>query len=181
MSNSQRFFSSLKLLIKNILLAFCNQLISPCSKNGVIVTNQTVANQIFLTCILFYRCKCGHCVITHIQNTHEAWCCQEMESCRKVLKDDLVLEDVPQPPCCITLHPGFRPICLEKWALRNLARKYKTRDQRRYKQTGSEQTYVSCSNFQVFSCITFNSNDVVFLGFCAVLPTENLSSWYMDI
>jgi hypothetical protein len=44
-----------------------------------------------------------------------------MESCREVLKDNLVLEDVPQP-CCITLHSGFRPICLEKWALRKLAR-----------------------------------------------------------
>ena len=65
------------------------------------------SNQTFLTCILFYRCKCGHCVITHIQNTHEAWCCQEMESCKKVLNDDLVLEYVPQPPSCITLHPGF--------------------------------------------------------------------------
>ena len=73
-----------------------------------------------------------------------------MESCRKVLKDNLILEGVPQPPCCITLHPGFRPICLEKWALRNLTRKYKTRDQRRYKQTGSEQTYASCFNFQFF-------------------------------
>ena len=47
-----------------------------------------------------------------------------MESCREVLKNNLVLEDVPQPPCCITLHSGFRPICLEKWALRKLARKY---------------------------------------------------------
>ena len=72
--------------------------------------------------------------------------CTKFES----LKDDLVLEDVPQPPCYITLHPGFRPICLEKWALRNLARKYKTRDQRRYKQTGSVQTYASCFNFQCF-------------------------------
>jgi hypothetical protein len=63
----------------------------------------------------------------HIQYTHEAWCCQEMESCRDVLKDNLVLEDLPQltqPPCCITLHSRFRPICLEKWALRKLARKY---------------------------------------------------------
>ena len=31
-----------------------------------------------------------------------------------ILKDDLVLEDVPQLPCCITLHPGFQPICLGK-------------------------------------------------------------------
>ena len=91
-------------------------------------------------------------------------------------KDDLVLEDVPQPPCCITLHPGFRPICLEKWALRNLARKYTTLDQRRYKQTGSEQTYASCFNFQCFFYITFNSDDLVFLGFYSVLPTDNLSS-----
>ena len=50
------------------------------------------------------------------------------------------------------------------------------RYQRRYKQTGSEQTYVSCFNFLGFFDITFNTNDLVFLGFYAVLPTKNLSS-----
>ena len=75
-----------------------------------------------------------------------------MESCREALKDNLVLEDVTQILCCITLHPGFRPICLEKWALRNLARKYKTRDQRRYKQTSSEQTCVILVWVIVFIC-----------------------------
>ena len=52
--------------------------------------------------------------------------------------DALVLQDVSEPPPCITLHPGFRVICLEKWSLRQADRKYKTRDQRKYKQTGTE-------------------------------------------
>ena len=55
--------------------------------------------------------------IYNIQYTHEAWCCQEMESCREVLKDNLVLEDVPQSPCCITLHSGFRPIYIQSLVL----------------------------------------------------------------
>ena len=56
------------------------------------------------------------------------------------LNDALVLQDVSEPPPspCITLHPGFRVICLEKWSLRQAARKYKTRDQRKYKQTETE-------------------------------------------
>ena len=42
----------------------------------------------------FHRCKCGHCTITHLQNTDEAWCCQELESCKDVLNDKMILEDV---------------------------------------------------------------------------------------
>ena len=46
----------------------------------------------------FHRCKCGHCTITHLQNTDEAWCCQELESCKDVLNDKIILEDVPERP-----------------------------------------------------------------------------------
>ena len=46
----------------------------------------------------FYRCKCGHCTITHLQNTDEAWCCQELKSCKDVLNDKMILEDVPERP-----------------------------------------------------------------------------------
>ena len=52
-----------------------------------------------------------------------------------------VLEDVGgTPPSCITLHPGFRPNCWEKWALKlQHAAKYRTRDRIRYKQTDSQE------------------------------------------
>ena len=30
----------------------------------------------------------------HLQNTDEAWCCQELESCKDVLNDKMILEDV---------------------------------------------------------------------------------------
>lgn len=54
------------------------------------------------------------------------------------LKEELVLEDIEEPPKCITLHPGFRPVCLEKWSLRISAVKYKRRDGKRYKKQDSE-------------------------------------------
>ena len=50
-----------------------------------------------------------------------------------------MLQEVKNPPVCVTLHPGFRPVCLERWSLRLAAGKYKTKDKRRYSQAGSEE------------------------------------------
>ena len=44
---------------------------------------------------------------------------------------------------CITEHPGFRPVCLEKWSLRLAASKYKTKDKQQYKQTGNEDRFAN--------------------------------------
>ncbi|XP_046857797.1 uncharacterized protein LOC124451204 [Xenia sp. Carnegie-2017] len=83
-------------------------------------------------------CKCGFCQVTLLQNPLEAWCCQELKSVAESLTHQSVLADLSTIPCCVTLHPGFRPVCLEKWSLKMAARKYKTREQRRYRETGSE-------------------------------------------
>ena len=40
---------------------------------------------------------------------------------------------------CITQHPGFQPVCLEKWSLRLAAWKYKTKGKQRYRQSGNEE------------------------------------------
>ena len=63
----------------------------------------------------FCRCKCGHCHIELLQSNKECYCCTEVEGCMAALNDALVLQDVSEPPPCITLHPGFRVICLEKY------------------------------------------------------------------
>lgn len=54
----------------------------------------------------------------------------------EVLDDPAVLGT---PPECITRHPGFSPICLERWSLRQVADKLRTRKRKRYQQTGSEE------------------------------------------
>ncbi|XP_028514670.1 uncharacterized protein LOC114574981 [Exaiptasia diaphana] len=88
-------------------------------------------------------CKCGNCNRTHLENINECFCCLEIDECVRALSDKLVLEDTSEPPCCITLHPGFSPVCLEKWSLRTAAAKYKRQDRTRYKQTGSEARQVT--------------------------------------
>lgn len=55
---------------------------------------------------------------------------------RQDLNDDEVLK-------CITEHPGFRPVCLEKWSLRLAASKYKTKDKQQYKQKGNEDRFAN--------------------------------------
>ena len=74
-----------------------------------------------------------------LQNVYEAQCCQDIKKCIEELQSDEVLQDVETPPSCITHHPGFRVNCLEKWSLRLSASKYKTKDRRRYRQSGSEE------------------------------------------
>jgi len=86
-----------------------------------------------------HKCKCGNSEIKHLVSANECACCHEIERCVTSLADALVLQDVhDQPLPCVTLHPGFRPVCLEKWSLRVSADKYRCRDRRHYKQTGSE-------------------------------------------
>ena len=51
---------------------------------------------------------------------------------------------------CITQHPGFRPVCLERWSLRMAAWKYKTKGNERYRQQADEERFlrsVACREF----------------------------------
>lgn len=58
------------------------------------------------------------------------------------MNSDLVLQDLADGKeiKCITEHPGFRPVCLEKWSLRMAADKFRTKGKQRYQLTGSEET-----------------------------------------
>ena len=40
---------------------------------------------------------------------------------------------------CITQHPGFRPVYLERWSLRMAAWTYKTKGNERYRQQADEE------------------------------------------
>ena len=81
---------------------------------------------------VFCRYKCGKCSINLLQNISECYCCQELEGCCESLGSDMVQQDLNEDEAlkCITEHPGFRPVCLEKWSLRLTASKNKTKDKR---------------------------------------------------
>lgn len=82
--------------------------------------------------------SCGNCLITFRQNGNECSCCQEMEKCAQSLSDEWVLQSL-EAPKCITLHPAFNTVCLDRWSLRLASGKYRTIDKKSYQQTGSEE------------------------------------------
>ena len=57
------------------------------------------------------------------------------------MESDIVVEDLEEGDVlkCITEHPGFRPVCLEKWSLRLASGKYHKKDKGYYKKVASEE------------------------------------------
>ena len=90
---------------------------------------------------LTFRCKCGHCSLAFIETPDELRCCAELEKCRESLESDIVLADFEAGTQlkCITDHPGFAPVCLEKWSLRMSAIKFKTKARKGYQQIGGNE------------------------------------------
>ena len=54
---------------------------------------------------------------------------------------EMVVEDIPSEAVlkCVTEHPGFNAVCLEKWNLRLATERVRTKEKKRYRQTGSEE------------------------------------------
>ena len=88
--------------------------------------------------LVLFRCKCGGCKSEYLQNPNEFQCCLEIEECVECLSSQIVVEEVGTKPKCVTQHPGFRQVCLQKWSLRLAADKYKTRNKTKYRQAASE-------------------------------------------
>lgn len=119
-------------LIRNLTRVCC-----PDRQMIVIILNMSIL-------ILFIRCKCGNCDRHSLQNISECYCCQELDGCVEAFTSEPVLQDLAPNAklVCITDHPGFNPVCLEKWSLRLAADKYKTKGKKKYGQTGSEERWV---------------------------------------
>ena len=87
------------------------------------------------------RCTCGNCERDLLTNISECYCCKELAGCVESLTREIVLEDLEEGKelCCITEHPGFRPVYLEKWSLRLAGGKYRTKERVYYMKTGLEE------------------------------------------
>ena len=48
------------------------------------------------------------------------------------MQSEIVLQDLPQGSTinCIVDHPGFNPVCLQKWSLKMAAWQYKTKEKK---------------------------------------------------
>ena len=90
-------------------------------------------------CILFYaRCTCGGCRAELLQNAMQCQCCKEIDACEAALNNELVLREVGESPRCVTLHPGFKQVCLEVWSLRLAGRKYRKIDKKKHEAHDTE-------------------------------------------
>ena len=66
------------------------------------------------------RFKCNNCERNLLENISECYCCQELEVCVKGWGSDLVVAELDPNAAalhCITEHPGFNPVCLQRWSL----------------------------------------------------------------
>ncbi len=56
------------------------------------------------------------------------------------LSSDIVKQELDDEKIvCITQHPGFRAVCLERWSLRMAAWNYKTKGHEKYRQWAGEE------------------------------------------
>ena len=62
----------------------------------------------------------------------------EIEECVEAINSDVIMQEVDVRPSCITTHPSFVNLCLDKWSLRFAATNLKTRKKQQYRQTSTE-------------------------------------------
>ena len=57
---------------------------------------------------------------------------------------------------CVTQHPRFNPVCLQKWSLKLAADKYKTKNKKKYSQVGTQNRldnlYFCCYSNRFRTC-----------------------------
>ena len=130
-----------------------------------------------MNCFTF-RCTCGNCSCGLLANISECYCCKKLEGCCEALKSDLVKGDLQDAKelNCITEHPGFRPICLEKWSLRLAGGKYCTKNKQAYKKTGS--VYSVTWIYEKIGSIKKKTSRFVKINCCEKLKMESILGKY---
>ena len=73
------------------------------------------------TVVVVDRCKYSRCSLKAITKPEECICCKEIDRVSEVM-GQLDLEDR-----CITLHPGFHEVCLNRWVLEVASLNLKTK------------------------------------------------------
>ena len=75
------------------------------------------------TKLIYLRCTCENCQI--LNRNEERTCCSEFpEICNKN-REAVEMGEVAETPVCITQHPGFQAVCLNRWVLLTAWYQYK--------------------------------------------------------
>ena len=52
-------------------------------------------------------------------------CCQEIEAVKHKIIEAVTSGECQEQPTCITQHPGFHPVCINRWVLQTAWYQYK--------------------------------------------------------
>lgn len=83
------------------------------------------------------RCKCGSC--QRLNRVVECICCAEIDCVVAKNNDAVEAEGLAEPPICITQHPGFHTVCLNRWVLQTAWYQYKQQYQDSYEGPSHKQ------------------------------------------
>ena len=61
------------------------------------------------------RCTCGNCQV--MGRAEACVCCREIEAVQNKNIEAVTSGECEDPPQCITQHPGFHAVCLNRWVL----------------------------------------------------------------
>ncbi|CAH3162429.1 unnamed protein product, partial [Porites lobata] len=68
-------------------------------------------------------CSCDNCQI--MGRAEACICCQEIEQVKNKLSEAVTSGECEEEPTCITQHPGFHPVCINRWVLQTAWFQYK--------------------------------------------------------
>ncbi|XP_028416038.1 uncharacterized protein LOC114539600 [Dendronephthya gigantea] len=96
-------------------------------------------------------CNCGNCNVDLLTNPKECKCCHEIADCLIEMQDEVVVSQLGKQPNCITDHPGFNAVCLNRWSLQLSASQYQTRDGIRYRKKALEGRFFRVVAYRQFT------------------------------
>ena len=69
------------------------------------------------------RCTCGNCQV--LGRVEACICCHEIEAVQNKNIEAVTSGECEEQPQCITQHPGFHPVCINRWVLQVAWYQYK--------------------------------------------------------
>ena len=96
-------------MLRRAFYSFCTILILRTEKNPSFVS--------------LLRCACENCQI--MERAVSCVCCQEIDQVQNKLIEAVSSGECEEQPKCITQHPGFHPVCINRWILQTAWYQYK--------------------------------------------------------
>ena len=73
--------------------------------------------------VFIIRCACENCLV--MGRVEACKCCREIEQVKSKLNEAVTCGECTEEPTCITQHPGFQPVCINRWVLQTAWFQYK--------------------------------------------------------